>query len=302
MNTPTTPGPGDDDQTRVLHRITPLQQWQAPTNAGPPLRKIAVIDLETDGVDPQYHEILEIAVAMIVIDRQGRILEVEGINCGLQQPSRPIEPQIERITGITDAMLAGKRLAPKKIAEHLQAADACLAFNVAFDRQHLEMLVPEVSEMPWICAMADVDWHALGFDGRAQGHLLMQAGLFNPIAHRAADDVASLINLLAHECCDGQTVMAHALEGAKAPSWRFEASDLPHRLQKDAYRRGYRRCYRGVYHKLVREPDHEAEVAWYRELVGRDPTIVPVNWVQRYRADWTWEPVNRKVEVAHWRR
>ena len=302
MNTPTTPDPGDDDQTRVLHRITPLQQWQPPTSAGPPLMKIAVIDLETDGLDPQYHEILEIAVAMIVIDRQGRILEVEGINCGLQQPSRPIEPQIERITGITDAMLAGKRLAPKKIAEHLQAADACLAFNVAFDRQHLEMLVPEVSEMPWICAMADVDWHALGFDGRAQGHFLMQAGLFNPIAHRAADDVASLVNLLAHECCDGKTVMAHALEGAKAPSWRFEASDLPHRLKKNGYRKGYRRSDHGVYHKLVREAEYDVEVAWYRELVGRDPTIVPVDWVERYRADWTWSPVDRKVEVAHWRR
>ena len=147
-----------------------------------------------------------------------------------------------------------------------------------------------------------VDWRALGFDGRAQNYLLMQAGLFNPVAHRAGDDVASLVNLLAYECDDGRTVMAHALQGAKAPSWRFEASDLPHRLQKDAYRRGYRRSYRGVYHKLVRESEHDAEVAWYRELVGRDPTIVPVDWVERYRADWTWSPVNRKVEVAHWRR
>jgi DNA polymerase-3 subunit epsilon len=179
MNTPTTSAAlgGADDQIRVLHRITPLEDWQPPTNVGPPFMKVAVIDLETDGLDPLYNEILEIAVAMIVIDRQGRILEVESVICGLQQPSRPIEPEIERITGITDAMVAGKRLVPQKIAEHLQAADACLAFHVAFDRRHLEMLVPEVGEMPWICAMADVDWHALGFDGRAQGYLLMQAGM-----------------------------------------------------------------------------------------------------------------------------
>lgn len=302
MNTPSTPAPGDDDQTRVLHRITPLQLWQPPTNAGPPFMKIAVIDLETDGLDPQYNEILEIAVAMIVIDQQGRVIEVESMKSGLQQPSRPIGPQIEKITGITDAMVAGKRIAPQKIAEHLKAADACLAFHSAFDRRHLEELVPEVGEMPWICAMADVDWHALGFDGRAQGHLLMQAGLFNPIAHRAADDVASLVNLLAHQCCDGRTVMAHALAGARSPSWRFEASDLPHRLQKDAYRRGYRRSYHGVFHKLVREADHDAEIAWYRELVGCDPTIVPIDWTERFRADWTWDPVEQKVEVVSWRR
>ena len=304
MNAPTTLATlgGGDDETRVLHRITPLQKWQPPTNAGPAYMTIAVIDLETDGLDPQYNEILEIAVAMIVTDQQGRVIKVESVKCGLQQPSRSIDPQIEKITGITDVTVAGKRIAPQKIAEHLHAADACLAFNVAFDRRHLEELVPEVGEMPWICAMTDVDWLALGFDGRAQGHLLMQAGMFNPIAHRASDDVASLVNLLAHECRDGRTVMAHALEGAKAPSWRFEASDLPHRLQKDAYRKGYRRSYHDVYHKLVRNPEHDAEIAWYRELVGRDPTIVPVDWVQRYRADWTWKPVNRKVEVAHWRR
>ncbi|MBX7536657.1 hypothetical protein K3175_13400 [Qipengyuania sp. GH1] len=303
MNTPTTPAArGNDGQTRVLHRITPLQEWRPPTNAGPPFMKIAVIDLETDGLDPQYHEILEIAVAMIVVDQQGHILEVERVKCGLQQPSRPIEPQIEKITGITDTMVVGKRLVPQKIAEHLKTADACLAFHSKFDRQHLEMLVPEVGEMPWICAMADVDWHALGFDGHAQGYLLMQAGMFNPTAHRAADDVASLIHLLAHECRDRRTVMAHALAGARSPTWRLEASDLPYRLRKDVHRRGYRYSDRGVNHKLVREADYDAEVAWYRELVGRNPTIVPVDWVERYRADWTWEPVERKVEVVSWRR
>ena len=304
MNTLTTPDAlaGDDGQTRVLHRITPLHEWRPPANAGSPFKKIAVLDLETDGLDPLYNEILEIAVAMIVIDEQGRVIEVESEKSGLQQPSRPIEPQIEKITGITDAMVVGKRLVPQKIAEHLQAADACLAFNAGFDRRHLEMLVSEVGEMPWICAMADIDWQALGFDGSAQGYLLMQAGMFNPTAHRAADDVASLIHLLAHECRDGRTVMTHALAGARSPTWRFEASDLPYRLRKEVYRRGYRYSYRGVNHKLVREADYDAEVAWYHDLVGRDPTIVPVDWTARYRADWTWEPVERKVEVESWRR
>ncbi|HAW37207.1 MAG TPA: hypothetical protein DCX71_14220 [Erythrobacter sp.] len=293
---------GENEKTCVLHRVTPLSDWRVPAYAGPLHMKVAVLDLETTGLDPQHDEIIEIAVAIIQIDAQGHVIGAESMRTGLQQPSRPIEPHIAKITGIDDSMVAGKRISPPSISRYLGRAQACLCFNAEFDRRHLEMLVPEVAELPWICAMADVDWHALGFDGRAQGHLLMQAGLFNPIAHRAADDVVSLVNLLAHECCDGKTVMAHALEGAKAHSWRFEASDLPHRLQKDAYRKGFRRSYHGVYHKLVREAEHDAEVAWYRELVGRDPTIVPVDWVERYRADWTWSPVNRKVEVAHWRR
>lgn len=304
MHTPKNPGTykDDGDDVRILHRITPLSEWHAPADAGPPFITIAVIDLETTGFDPQHDEIIEIAVAMIVIDQEGLIIAVESIKSGMQRPCRPIDPEITRVIGITDEMTGNKRFVPQQIADHLAQADACLAFNSAFDRRHLEQLVPQVGTMPWICAMADVDWLASGFDGRAQGYLLMQAGLFNPVAHRAADDVASLVNLLAHTCDDGRTVMAHALAGAKAPSWRFEASDLPYRLRKDVYRRGYRRSYRGVYHRLVREQEHDAEIVWYRELVGRDPSIIPLDWVDRYRADWTWEPVKRKVEVVSWRR
>lgn len=302
QSTTSPPLSGAGDETRILHQIAPLDQWKAPKGAGPLHMKVAVLDLETTGLDPQHDEIIEIAAAIIQIDAQGRVKAVESMRTGLQQPRRPIEPSIVNITGIDDAMVEGKRINPNSVAEYLGRAQACLCFNAEFDRRHLEMLVPKVAEMPWICAMRDVPWRDLGFDGAAQNYHLAQAGMFNPVAHRARDDVASLVNLLAHECRDGRTVMAHALEGAKAPTWRVEASDLPHRLQKDAYRHAYRRSYHGVYHKLVREAEHDAEVAWYRELVGRDPTIVPVDWVERYRADWTWEPVNRKVEVAHWRR
>ena len=302
QTTTSPPTSGADDETRVLNRIAPLDQWKASEGAGPLHMKVAVLDLETTGLDPQHDEIIEIAVAIIQIDAQGRVIAVESMRTGLQQPIRPIEPNIAKITGIDEGMVEGKRIKPDSVAEYLGRAQACLCFNAEFDRRHLEMLVPKVAEMPWICGMRDVPWRDLGFDGAAQNYLLAQAGMFNPTAHRAADDVASLVNLLAHECRDKRMVMAHALEGAKALSWRFEASDLPHRLQKDAYRKGYRRSYHGVYHKLVREAEHDAEIAWYRELVGRDPTIVPVDWVERYRADWTWSPVNRKVEVAHWRR
>ena len=302
-NSPAPPSPaGADETTRILHRITPLKDWAAPANAGWPHMKIAVLDLETTGLDPQYDDIIELSIATTDIDDQGQIIAIEGLRSGLQQPSRPIAPDISAITGITDEMVTGERIGPNAVAEHLARVDACLSFNVQFDRRHLEQLVPEVGSMPWICAAADVPWRTLGFDGRAQGYLLMQSGRFNPTAHRAADDVASLVNLLAHECSDGRTVMSHALEGANAPSWRFEASDLPYRLKNDVYRKGYRRSFHGVYHKLVREAEYAAEVEWYNDLVGRDPTIVPVDWKDRYRSDWTWTPIERKVEVASWRR
>ncbi|MEO1922840.1 MAG: 3'-5' exonuclease [Sphingomonadaceae bacterium] len=298
-----TPPPPADEDVRVLHRITPLKDWQAPADAGAPYMKIAVIDLETTGLDPLYDEIIEIAVGTIVIDKAGRVIAVESMRTGLQQPSRPIEPHIAKITGIDDAIVAGKCIDSTAIAARFEEVDACLSFNAAFDRRHLEMSVPEVAEMPWICAMADVPWADLGFDGRAQGFLLAQAGMFNPVAHRARDDVTSLINLLAHECRDGRPVMGHALEHAQAASWRFEATNLPYRFRKDIKRRGYAWADKHrLRHTLVRPADYDAELAWYRDLVGDEPSIVPVDWIERYRADWTWKPVKRKIETVSWRR
>ena len=302
QSTTSPPLSGAHDEIRVLHRIKPLDQWEAPKGAGPLHMKVAVLDLETTGLDPQYDEIIEIAAAIIQIDAQGRVVAVESMQTGLQQPSRPSEPNIAQITGIDDAMVEGKRICPHAITAYLGQAHACLCFNAEFDRRHLEELVPQVGEMPWICAMRDVPWRDLGFDGAAQNYLLAQAGMFNPVAHRARDDVASLIHLLAHERRDGRTVMGHALQGAQAPSWRFEATNLPFRFRKDVRRRSYRYSFRGVNHKLVRSADYDADLAWYRSVVGEDPSIVPVDWVERYRADWARGPVKREVEVVSWRR
>lgn len=297
----TTPLPGEGEQTRLLHRITLLSDWPTITYSDP-LMKIAVIDLETTGLDPQVDDILEFAVAMITVDADGRILSVDGPHGAFKDPGRPIEPAITKLTGITDEMVAGQNLSPRRLADYLKEAQCCLAFNAEFDRRHLEMLVPEVGSKPWICAMADVPWADLGFDGRSQGYLLVQSGLFNPVAHRATDDVESLTNLLAHEARDGRTILDHAMESARGASWRFEATDAPYRHKDALRRRGYKYSFRKVWHKLVRPGDYQDELAWYLELTGDKPSIVPVTWRERYRADWTWDPVERSVEVASWRR
>lgn len=282
---------------RTLRRITPLSQW--PSIAGERHRKIAVIDLETEGFDPQYHRILEFAGAMIDVDCDAHILSVEGPMGAFNDPGRPIERKISELTNITDEMVAGERLSPTKIASWIGEADACLSFNVAFDRQHLEELVPEVGTMAWICAMADVPWRRLGFDGRAQGYLATQAGLFNDRAHRATNDVETLVNLLSHKVADGRTVLSHAMAGARAKTWRFEATNLPWRFRNDVRRRGYRySSLNKVAHLLVREDEYEEELAWYRDLIGKAPSIVPVSAFDRYRADWRWKPVKPKARAV----
>lgn len=297
----TASGQDAGEQTRLLRRITPLADWPTIKGAKASM-KICVIDLETTGLDPQHDHILEFAAAIIEVDHEGRIVSVDGPHGAFNDPGRPIKKHICQLTGITDEMVRGKKLSESKLASFIGKAQCCLAHNANFDRQHLETLVPEVETMPWICAMADVPWRKLGFDGRAQGYLLMQSGLFNPVAHRATDDVESLVNLLSHHLMDGKTILAHALKGAQSDAWRFEATNAPFRFKDALRRRGYRFSYKKVWHKLVRPDDHDDEMRWYRDTLNDEPSVVLVGWRDRYRADWTWEPVKRQVEVAAWRR
>lgn len=288
------PAPSHGGHTRVLHSIAPLKDWQRPADAGEPVMNIAVVDLETEGLDPRRDRILEFAGTMVEVDAAGRIVKALEPASAFADPGRPIDPRITKITGITDDLVAGQAISRRKLAAFLTSADVCLSFNAGFDRNFLEAFLPDLDPLPWICAMADVPWLDLGFDGRKQSHLLMQAGLFNPVAHRAKDDVESLVNLLAYEARDGRTIMAHALQNAREPSWRIEATDAPYRFKDELRRAGYRWSFRKVWHKLVRPVECDLEVAWYKETIGQEPTVVPVDWIQRYRADWTWMPASQQ--------
>jgi DNA polymerase-3 subunit epsilon len=48
------------NDTSTLRRITPLSEWRAPVDAGPPVMTVAVLDLETTGFDPQFDEIIKL--------------------------------------------------------------------------------------------------------------------------------------------------------------------------------------------------------------------------------------------------
>jgi len=58
-------------------------------------------DLETTGTDPQRDEIIEVCLLKV---RGG---EVTDRLATLVRPSAPLRPAIERLTGISDVLLAG---------------------------------------------------------------------------------------------------------------------------------------------------------------------------------------------------
>lgn len=73
------PRPGDDgseNDVRILRRIAPLDEWPITNTIGGEGRVLAVLDSETDGLDPETDSVIEIAVALVQTDGEGRIVKI----------------------------------------------------------------------------------------------------------------------------------------------------------------------------------------------------------------------------------
>ena len=276
---------GSDPDRRVLHKITPLKAWPVTNDPVAPEITVAVIDCETTGFDPEEETIIELALALVTVDANGRICNIIRKGEGQNDPGRPIPPKITALTGITDADVAGKIFSSDAFAELMLTADAVLAHNAGFDRPFLERLIPGVEHLPWICSLANVDWQSHGFDGAKLGHLLYQIGLFAPKAHSALADVEALVNLLAHRLPSGRTVMAEALQNAELPTVKIEAIDAAYSQKTALRRRGYRwKPQRGNWW-IELEPQYlDEELAWLHEHNKQvRPRVTEITWRTRYQ-------------------
>ena len=113
----------------------------------------------------------------------------------------------------------------------------------------------------------------------------MQAGMFNPVKHRAMDDVISLTNLLTFVTPSGKTALGEAIDNARRDTWLFEARGLPYDYRQIIKDRGWR--WNGkVWWTEVPHDQREAEEAWYARALkpfSGTPHIEPITWLGRYR-------------------
>lgn len=286
---------------RVLLPVRTRSEWPKQPAADRPLRRIAIIDTETTGLDWSRHTVIEVAAAAVLVDDAGRIAAIPSLGSGLNDPGHPLPSEIVELTGLTDAMVANREINRDELGAFLASCEAVLAFNAGFDRSFVEALLPDLPAMRWGCVMADVPWRKLGFETGPQNYLLMQAGRFAAGAHRAKDDVLSLIELLDHVCSDGASIMAKVLAAIDAPAWRFEATWASYH-QRDLLRdRRYRwraEGRSGVWHKHVRDGEYQAEWDWHLSVIGHVPSVIPLPATERYRHDRSWKPVERKAKIT----
>ena len=261
---------------RVLRRLKPRREFGHKRQGE--IAKVLILDTETTGLDSSKDRLIELALILVDVDKAtGLPLQVQEVFDELEDPGRPIPAEATRVTGITDAMVAGKRLNEERVAELTAGVDLVIAHNARFDRGFMENRLPAFAKLPWACSVAEIDWQAQGRGSAKLEFLAHELGFFYD-AHRAEMDCHALLAVLAAPLPNtGETGLARLLAAAQATSYRVQATGSPF-SSKDALRaRGYRwDAERKVWHTQVGNPAAlEAECEWLKKDVygGRSARI-----------------------------
>lgn len=270
---------------RVLRRLAPRAAVDPPE--GLRTRLGLFVDVETTGLDPARDEIIELAMVPFTYGLDGTIYAVGEAFNELQQPSVPIPPEITAITGIDDAMVAGRSIDPAAVAHFAAPAALVIAHHAAFDRRFLERFCDVFTTKPWACSMSQVDWAAEGHEGVKLSYLASGAGFFYE-RHRAVHDCLAAIELLGMPLPrSGASALGQLLERARMPNWRIWAENSPFDLKDMLKARGYR--WNGddngmprAWYIDVEDEQKEAELAFLRSEVYQREIELLVRRIDAY--------------------
>jgi len=256
---------------RVLRRFVPPTRYH--DGDGSSTATALVVDVETTGLDPVRERIIEFCGVPFEYERDsGRILTVGPAVSFLEDPGRPISEEITRLTGITDAMVAGKTIDETAVGQLVAGAGLVIAHNAAFDRPFVDRRLAAFKDKFWACSQREVPWKSLGASSGALEFLLMKrCGLFFD-GHRADADCHALIRLLQEPFDDGTLPLRHLLESARTPSWRVWALNAAFD-KKDALKQRRYRWSNGegglpkAWYKGMSAGECEAEQEWLKQVI-----------------------------------
>ena len=178
---------------RVLRRMVSRDHFAEPigeTKVG------IVLDTETTGLDPRTDQIIELAMLSFEYDTRARVCRVIDRYQSFADPGRPIPPDIVRLTGIRDEMVAGHSIDLGAVERLVEPAVIIIAHNASFDRKFAERLHPAFAAKHWACSLAEIPWAEAGIGSAKLDYLAMRFGMFHD-GHRAIADCEMLLEILA---------------------------------------------------------------------------------------------------------
>jgi DNA polymerase-3 subunit epsilon len=256
------------------------------------------VDVETTGTNPDRDKIIELGISLFEYERQsGRIYKVLGSWEWFQDPELPIPPEITKITGITDEMVAGHRIDDRAVNDLLSPVVLVIAHHADFDRRFLEKRLPVFAAKHWACSRADIDWKAEGIRSSALEFVAYSLGFFHD-GHRAASDCRATLHGLAQPLPGtGRLALQALLEQARLPTWRLWARDAAIEKKEILKARGYTwspgefgrpKCW----YRDVSDAEKAAEVSWLgANVIGPDQGVWALRITARDRYSdrcWGW--------------
>lgn len=173
--------------------------------------RLAILDVETNGLDPKRDEVIEVGV--VLLDTE--LLAVLETYSGLMRCGSNAAYPANRIPTHALASAPDSAVVWDRAADVVRHAGAICAYHAAFDRSFAERPLAGALDRfkarfpmpPWFCAMEDLKWSATGLDS---GHASLTAralahGCGVATAHRAIEDCLLLARLLVR--------VAHVLDG-----------------------------------------------------------------------------------------
>jgi DNA polymerase-3 subunit epsilon len=255
---------------KVLRRLKPELNFATATAPVGEVVRVLVLDTETTGLDHSVDKIIELALLQVDVDlATGLPVGVVSVYDGLEDPGVPISKEIEAITGITSAMVAGHRLDEARIASLLQGVNLVIAHNAAFDRPFCEARIPAFAQLPWGCSFADIDWKKEGQSSAKLEYLALDKGWFYD-AHRAEVDCHALLAVLGQPLPASRvTGLAKILTASQGASYCLQATNAPFEAKDLLKARAYRwNAEQRVWQiRLGSEADLEAEYEWLKASV-----------------------------------
>ncbi len=156
-----------------------------------------VLDVETTGINPDEDRVIELGLLEFGLLEGAEEPQILNLYGALEDPERPLSPEIQKLTGLNDDVLRGQRISWDYVRGLMERAAIVVAHNAEFDRSFIERR-PELAGVKahWACSMKHIDWEAKGFRTRALNYLAADHGFVNPFAHRALFDCATTFRLM----------------------------------------------------------------------------------------------------------
>jgi len=259
---------GSHPDFKVIRRLQPRSEFAI--SDGRPLARGVVVDTETTGLNPGQDAIIELGMVLFDFDPEsGVVYRVLNVFDQLEDPGFPIPPESTEVHGITNEMVAGKRIDDSKVADILDGVSLVVAHNAKFDRVFMERRWPMFESLPWGCSLSQVDWSGEGLGSAKLDYIAYQYGFFYD-AHRAEVDCLALLEILQKKLPkSGGLILKSILNCLGQKSYTVYAIGSPFETKDILKARSYRwNADKKCWHITVSGDEAiTAEVAWLKSDV-----------------------------------